>query len=220
MKKLALPLTLLSLAAGSAMVSTTASAEVSANVAASSNYFWRGITQSGDEAAVSGGIDYSNESGFYAGTWISSLGGGASELDLYFGFSGETESFSYDVGYVFYGYPSSVESTGDADFSEIYASITFNALTLGVSVLADAEWDADFADDIYYSADYAIAAGSAEITLHAGFYDTDASFDEGNIYDGYDLGISIAKDGFTFGIVDHENTQVSAYVSYAVDFEL
>lgn len=47
----------------------SAQAEVTANIAASSNYYWRGITQTDDGAAVSGGLDYSNESGFYAGTW-------------------------------------------------------------------------------------------------------------------------------------------------------
>ena len=61
-------------------------AEVYANVAASSNYFWRGITQTQDGAAVSGGIDYSNDSGFYAGTWVSNVDFGSKtsyELDLY-----------------------------------------------------------------------------------------------------------------------------------------
>ena len=42
--------------------------EFSANAAASSNYIWRGLTQTENKAAVSGGIDYASDNGFYVGT--------------------------------------------------------------------------------------------------------------------------------------------------------
>jgi uncharacterized protein (TIGR02001 family) len=45
----------------------------SANIGAVSNYIWRGVTQTGDQAAVQGGIDVAHASGFYAGTWISNV---------------------------------------------------------------------------------------------------------------------------------------------------
>ncbi len=45
----------------------------SANIGAVSNYIWRGVTQTGDQAAVQGGLDVAHESGFYAGTWISNI---------------------------------------------------------------------------------------------------------------------------------------------------
>ncbi|TVQ73043.1 MAG: hypothetical protein EA372_06215 [Chromatiaceae bacterium] len=57
-----------------AAVTSTASAEVSANIGFTSNYIFRGVTESDDGAAVQGGIDYEHEGGFYVGTWISSLG--------------------------------------------------------------------------------------------------------------------------------------------------
>ena len=46
---------------------------ISANIGVVSNYIWRGVTQTGDQAAVQGGLDYSHESGFYAGTWASNV---------------------------------------------------------------------------------------------------------------------------------------------------
>lgn len=219
MKKTLLSIALSATVATSAFVSTQASAVegLSANIGATSNYLWRGITQSGDDSAISGGIDYAAESGFYAGTWASSLGGGSTEVDLYLGFSGEAGVVSYDFGYIFYGYDSSDASTGDSDFSEIYASVGIDAFSFGISVLADAEWDADFGDDIYYTADYAIDAEGIEIGLHAGYNDTD---DSSSVYNGYDLGVSASKNGFTFGVNKHENTNTSVYVSYAVDFDL
>ncbi|MGB5832339.1 MAG: TorF family putative porin [Thiohalocapsa sp.] len=45
----------------------------SANIGAVSNYIWRGVTQTGDQAAIQGGLDVAHESGFYAGTWISNV---------------------------------------------------------------------------------------------------------------------------------------------------
>jgi hypothetical protein len=45
----------------------------SANIGVVSNYIWRGVTQTGDQAAVQGGLDVAHESGFYAGTWASNI---------------------------------------------------------------------------------------------------------------------------------------------------
>jgi uncharacterized protein (TIGR02001 family) len=45
----------------------------SANIGAVSNYVWRGVTQTGDQPAVQGGLDAAHESGFYAGTWLSNV---------------------------------------------------------------------------------------------------------------------------------------------------
>ena len=41
----------------------SAHAEWSANAAMTNNYLWRGLTQSINEAAIQGGVDYADESG-------------------------------------------------------------------------------------------------------------------------------------------------------------
>jgi uncharacterized protein (TIGR02001 family) len=65
------------LAAASLVTMNTALAEspwdFSANIGVVSNYMWRGVTQTGDQAAVQGGLDVTHESGFYAGTWASNI---------------------------------------------------------------------------------------------------------------------------------------------------
>jgi hypothetical protein len=65
------------LAAASMVTMSTAMAEgpwdFSANIGVVSNYIWRGASQTGDEAAIQGGLDVSHESGFYAGTWASNI---------------------------------------------------------------------------------------------------------------------------------------------------
>ena len=58
---------------------SVAQAELSANIGVASNYYFRGITQTDDSAAVSGGIDYAHDSGFYLGTWMSNVDFGGNE---------------------------------------------------------------------------------------------------------------------------------------------
>ncbi len=124
MKKVAIAMALAGMA-----VAGAAQAELSANIGAVSNYVWRGVTQTNDGAAIQGGIDYSHESGFYAGTWASNVNGGE-EWDIYAGFSGEVSGFGYDVGVIDYMYPS---ANSDADFVEIYGSVSFSVLTAGIN---------------------------------------------------------------------------------------
>ncbi|WP_158972099.1 TorF family putative porin [Paraglaciecola sp. L3A3] len=205
--------------------SQVASAEVTANVSVTNNYLWRGMEQTGGAAAVSGGIDYASDSGFYAGTWASNASWGdmKTELDVYFGFGGDiSENVSYDVGYVYFAYPDSVAN--ENDFSEIYASISASGFTFGLAVLADSEAGGDggeFGDSIYANLDYGIALDSgAEIGLHIGDYSGDFSSDS------TDIGVSISKDSFTFGVSKTDlddgadSDDLKFYVSYAVDFTL
>ncbi len=208
------------------MTSTTAFAEVTANAAATSNYLWRGQEQTGGDAAVSGGIDYANESGFYAGTWASNASWADEmtyELDIYAGFGGAiNESVSYDVGYIYYAYPDAA-SGADADFSEVYGSISVQGFTFGAAVLATSAASGDgtdFGDSLYLNADYSFAVGSngTEMALHIGHYSGDFIGDDNII----DYGVSVSKDGFTFGLSDNDmdGSDIKAYVAYAVDFNL
>ena len=90
--------------------------DVSANVALVSDYRFRGISQTGTDAAVQGGFDASWEPGFYLGTWASSVDFGSDnatgsfgtmEIDYYAGWAGPVgdTDFGIDVGYTYYQYP-------------------------------------------------------------------------------------------------------------------
>lgn len=191
---------------------------LSANVAATNNYLWRGLEQTDGDAAISGGIDYANNSGFYAGTWVSNAWGGT-ELDLYAGFGADiNESISYDVGFIYYAYP----DADDADFSEIYGSFTFTDLTVGVAVLTSASPDGiDAGDSVYVNADYALTLGNeAEVNFHLGNYSGDFSTDS------TDFGVSLSKNNFTFGVskTDYDDSDSSDdmkfYVAYGIDIDL
>jgi len=222
MKKAITAIAMTSLLAASAVSFQASATEgLSANVAATNNYLWRGLEQTGGDAAISGGIDYAIDSGFYTGTWVSNAWGGA-EVDLYGGFAADIDdSMSYDVGFIYFAYP----DADDADFSEVYGSFTFTGLTVGVAVLTSAE-GYDAGDSIYVNADYAVTLGNeAELGFHVGSYSGDAVdgwYGESAI----DFGVSLSKDNFTFGLskTDYDDgassDDMKFYVAYSVDIDL
>jgi uncharacterized protein (TIGR02001 family) len=107
--------------------------EVTFNVGGVSDYRYRGISQSRLKPALQGGADYvNNPTGFYAGTWLSTIkwtkdagGGGDVEMDIYAGKRGEiAKDMSYDIGVLSYVYPSNglgkVPNFVDANTTEVY----------------------------------------------------------------------------------------------------
>ncbi|GBE10880.1 bacterial protein of unknown function [bacterium BMS3Abin12] len=94
-------------AAAGLLVAVSAHADLTANTGATSDYVWRGTTQTGDGAAISGGIDYSHSSGLYVGTWVSNTSFGSQELDLYGGLSRTFKGVGIDLGVIKYLYPQS-----------------------------------------------------------------------------------------------------------------
>ena len=102
---------------------------LTANVGLYSQYVFRGLAQTNEEAALQGGFDYAHSSGFYLGVWGSNVSwlkenlttganatagtyksGGSLELDFYGGYKGSIGDFSYDVGLLQYYYPGDVFS--------------------------------------------------------------------------------------------------------------
>ncbi|CAN5215420.1 TorF family putative porin [soil metagenome] len=105
--------------------------EMSYNVGLVSDYRYRGISQTRLQPALQGGADFvNNPSGFYVGTWLSTIkwtkdagGGGEVEWDIYAGKKGNfTEALSYDVGFLSYIYPSNGLNPS-ANTTEIYGKL-------------------------------------------------------------------------------------------------
>jgi len=95
---------------------------VTYNLGVTSDYVFRGISQSRNRPAVSAGVDYSHTpSGFYVGTWASTISwvndsypagdlanraNTPMEVDFYGGFKGEAfGGLGFDVGAIHYHYP-------------------------------------------------------------------------------------------------------------------
>jgi len=130
---------LVAFAVPSVALATDAS-PITANVSLTSNYLYRGITQTGAKPAIQGGFDYLHASGIYAGVWGSNISwledsGVASaasfELDTYAGLKGGlAEGFSYDAGFLRYNYPGRYPSGATKpDTNEIYGALSWKWLT-------------------------------------------------------------------------------------------
>ncbi|MFW6278513.1 MAG: TorF family putative porin [Halorhodospira sp.] len=100
---------------------------LSSNVAITSNYVFRGISESDEDPAVQGGFDLGHESGAYVGTWASSLrydepadSQPAAELDAYGGYEFALTADAWaDIGLTYYGYP----NASDSNTTELYAGV-------------------------------------------------------------------------------------------------
>ncbi len=118
---------------------------VAYNVGATSDYRFRGISQSRNDPAVFGGVDYTNTpTGFYVGAWASTIkwikdqnGDTGYELDIYGGKRGEISNVSYDVGMIRYYYPGNklgnVSGLVDASTTEAYVQAGYGFATLKYS---------------------------------------------------------------------------------------
>ena len=167
----------------------------SANVAFVSDYRFRGVSFSNGEFAVQGGFDLAHESGFYVGTWASSIeeygasvtaqivndvaipvfsSGAENEVDLYAGYGFSAGALSYDLGVLHYMYPGSE----DTDYTELYGSVSGAAgaagLTGGIAWVPDQ--DNAGGDNFYLYADAGLPLGETGLTaaFHLGY--TDGAF--------------------------------------------
>ena len=180
-------ITLITLFVGALAFITNAYASVSGNLGVTSDYLWRGTTQSGGEASVSGGLDYSGDS-FYAGAWIGSVVGGE-ELDLYIG----TDVNGFDVGVISY-------VIGGEEVSEYYVGYSIAGFDLSYAQ------ETEESDNDFFSVSYGfdISEGLSG-TLTAGDY----------YYTGEYLQLDVSYGDLTVTVLDHDDEDDLSYaVSY------
>ena len=164
-------LSLLTLTAASALAQTAAAAPaytLTGNVALTTDYIWRGVSQTAGHSAVQGGFDLSKTpvAGLTAGLWSSSLSEGT-ELDLYANYGFKVGSVDLSVGYIHYNYSAAATANGAfANFSEVNVSAALSGVTLKIS-----KGVSGAADDYYYEGSYAYdiaAVKGLNLGLHYG----------------------------------------------------
>ena len=183
------------------LASVSSYAGVSANVSFTTDYIWRGMTQS-DGPAVQGGFDYEADSGFYAGFWGSNVNfnnGNGQELDYYAGYGFSLGDVGVDVGYITYDYP---DSDPDLKFEEIY--LGFSIGDLGLTYASGQDEAPDYIEVSYGIGPVSISYGDydeyGENTLISyGF--ACGSYECGiSLYDFSDAGYGADEDGVFFSI--------------------
>lgn len=199
----------------SALFSSVSSAqegfEFSANVALTSDYKFYGFSQSNEGWAIQGGFDVSHESGFYLGTWASSIDFAAGsadpatiELDIYGGYSGEfSNGVAYDVGAVRYGYPNQSEDFGGGDYEywEIYGSLEYSfggtyEPTVSGGIAVSPDWFGETGTSIYPNGSLSFTfPNEIGAYVNVGYLDVD---DIDYDYFHYQIGVNKEFMGLTF----------------------
>ena len=98
------------------------------NIALTTDYVSRGISQSNEEPTIQGGIDWASaETGLYAGIWASGVDfyDATTEIDFYGGISGTINDLNWDIGMLYYYYPGA-DSSLNYDYWELAASIGYD----------------------------------------------------------------------------------------------
>lgn len=210
------------LLAGCAIAATPAFADetdapseftVTGNAAVVSDYRFRGLSQSGGDPAIQGGVNVNHSSGFYVGTWGSSIQGadrsvllddgtgvvgsygngsfGSMELDLFGGWSGEVSSgVTADVGILYYIYPNAKNRTALAFGGPVGPS--------GYPVFAGyANYNTDFLEPYAsVSATFGPVTGKVGVAYA---WDQSALGDDDNLYLYTDLSAAIPDSPITIG---------------------
>jgi len=173
-------------------VSSAAVAQFSGSVAVTSDYDYRGYSQTDGDFALQGSAAYAHESGFYASIWGSSLDWGPNsdadiEVDYVVGFTRDfgDSGVSWDVGFLYYDYP----GLSSADFLEIYAGLSWSLFHVKLS----------------YSDDFAEVGASAWYLDGGVGYDWDNGFGV-FAYAGYSFGDAFdSSEGLAFAAPDYFN---------------
>ena len=188
--------------------STSVLAGASGNIAASSDYIWRGASQTASQSAVSGGLDYGHDVGVYAGTWVSPVAGDT-EIDVYAGFSKEFGGVGIDLGYLIYHY------VAGADAAEMYFGLSYSML--GATYYYDADNENAWLEA---SADYEV---KKDLSLGVNF---GMSMMKDTAADYMTYGATITKTvgdwsaSFTASATDVEDSEPTAFVSISREFDL
>jgi uncharacterized protein (TIGR02001 family) len=109
--------------------SRASAADVSGSLAVTTDYLYRGLSQTDGQPAAQAGVQFRSPSGWNAGMWGSSVefengSGIAYELDLHTGYSWAlSPDWSMSIGYVHYAYLD--DEDAGYDYDEISASVSY-----------------------------------------------------------------------------------------------
>lgn len=179
MKTLAKAVAVASLVSASALTAQVANAEVEYSAEAATSYLYRGQDQ-GASGLISGAIDFSHDSGAYAGLWAAGAGA-TPEYDLYAGFALEAGDVSVDVGAVTYVYPGSGEDVAPLDGVEAYVNVGFMGASLSYNMGLESLEDSTYIALGYEMGDYSVTYGMSDD-------------DAGTEYSHIDLGVALSEE--------------------------
>jgi uncharacterized protein (TIGR02001 family) len=175
----------------------------SATTTFATDYVFRGISQTNEDPAIQGSLDYAHPVGFYVGLWGSnvdeSISKGNIELDFYAGYGRELfNNFSFDLSIIYYLYPGSGDGH-EPDYVEGHLGLSYAlsslplAPTMGVGYYYSPDFFGEDGDGHYVN-------GKLELSLPYGFGlagELGYQWVEGDKLTGHGLGEG-GEDGFDY----------------------
>jgi uncharacterized protein (TIGR02001 family) len=211
-----------------------ANAEVSATISLTSDYVFRGVSQTDNGPAVQGSFDYT-QGMFYAGAWGSNVDfgpfgttHGSMELDAYVGVTPTTGPIDWDLSLVGYFYPNGDDAAfgGEMDYFEgiVGASTKLTEqFTLGAQLAYSPEYFGEVGDSLYYEVNGAFAFNDAvSVSAAWGTQTFDDNGAAGPDWETWNIGGSYAVHGFTFDLRYHDTdiSGMDSIVNFTISREL
>ena len=196
---------------------------LSGNASVTSDYRFRGISQTQESVALQGGLDASLALGeslsLYAGTWGSTGDKntiGASEIDVYGGLSGTSGLANWSVGAIGYLYA----DASDLDYWEINGEVGMDlgpvAAAAGI-FYAPKQNNLGDEDGVYVYTNFSTGIPNSPVTLKASVGYEDNAF--WNSKWDWSLGADLAYKQFTFGVAYVDTNKASPYVTDSGKFK-
>lgn len=187
---------------------------LSATLGATTDYRFRGISQTGSDPALQGSIDWAHDNGLYLGVWGSNvdLPDAHAEIDTYGGYTFSSNGYNFDLGGIYYWYPGSADSL-DYDYFEVKAAANrdfgFANATLGLNYSPDyfgGSGDATYAST---AVDVPVMDTGFTVKGTAGYQwiDDEAKFGTGDYAD-WSLGVGYTLYGFDLAL-KYQDTNIS-----------
>lgn len=115
-------------------------AEVTGGLGYSSDYFFRGTSQTSGHPSASAWLDWNNDKGMYVGAWTGQVDfndDASIESNLYLGYGTSlTDNLSYDIGIIQYRYNHDYDN-----LQEVYVGLSYNNLSVYHYVDTDTKVD-------------------------------------------------------------------------------
>ncbi len=208
---------------------------VAYNVGATSDYRVRGLKQNNSNPSVQGGIDVGHKSGFYVGTWGSTVSEWTAsnsssnmEVDYYGGYKTEVAGVALDFGTIYYNYPgANGTGTNTSDTREIYVGAAYGPAAFKVSRVMSTNYFAstgageDASGTMYYDLTLSQeVAPKLTASVHAGYTDwknggTNLNSVGKVSYADYNVGLTYDYEGYLLGVKYFINDTKPGTESYA-----